>query len=62
VNGLVSGGLRLWGGSETFVTSMPRWLIPPGAQIRQWFVAISSNLGGAARKDFVVFAYCFAGG
>jgi hypothetical protein len=32
----------------------------PVPKFRQWFVSLNSDLGGGARKDFVVFAYCQA--
>lgn len=58
---LISGGLRLRhrggvfpGQHVSLVESGP----VPGK--RQWFVTMNSDLGGAARKDFVVFAYCLA--
>jgi hypothetical protein len=56
---LISGGLRLRnsGGVLTGqnVSTIESGPVP---KFRQWFVTLNSDLGGAARKDFVVFAYC----
>jgi hypothetical protein len=56
---LISGGLRLRSGSESFVNQHAMMVESgPVPKFRQWFVTISSDLGGAARKDFSVLAYC----
>jgi hypothetical protein len=34
----------------------------PVPKLREWVVTMNSDLGGAARKDFVVFAYCLTKG
>lgn len=57
---LISGGLRLRalaggvfpGQNVSMVESGP---VP---KFREWTVRMNSDLGGLARKDFVVFAYC----
>jgi hypothetical protein len=58
---LVSGGVRLRetggvfpGHHASIVDSAP---VP---KQREWAVTLNSDLGGAARTDFVVFAYCLA--
>jgi hypothetical protein len=58
---LISGGLRLRNSGGVFpgqhVSMVESGPVP---KQRQWFVTLNSDLGGAARKDFVVFAYCLA--
>jgi hypothetical protein len=58
---LISGGLRLRGSGGVFpgqhVSMVESGPVP---KLRRWFVTLNSDLGGAARKDFVVFAYCLA--
>ena len=58
---LISGGLRLRSSGGVFpgqhVSMVESGPVP---KQRQWFVTMNSDLGGAARKDFVVFAYCLA--
>ena len=58
---LISGGLRLRRSGGVFpgqhVSLVESGPVP---KFRQWFVTLNSDLGGAARKDFVVFAYCLA--
>lgn len=54
---LISGGLRLRGNvfpgqQVSMVESSPA----PGR--REWMVSLNSDLGGGARQDFVVLAYC----
>jgi hypothetical protein len=59
---LISGGLRLRSGSEPFVAQHASLIESgPVPRLREWVVTMNSDLGGAARKDFVVFAYCLAG-
>ena len=56
---LISGGLRLrkvGGGFPGQHVSMVD--SGPVPKLRQWYVTLNSDLGGAARQDFVVFAYC----
>ena len=56
---LISGGIRLRNSGGVFpgnhVSVVDDGPVP---KFRQWFVTLNSDLGGAARKDFVVFAYC----
>jgi len=58
---LLSGGLRLRHTGGVFpgqhVSLVDSGPVP---RKRQWFVTLNSDLGGAARKAFVVFAYCRA--
>jgi hypothetical protein len=58
---LISGGLRLRSSGGVFpgqhVSMVESGPVP---KQRQWFVTLNSDLGGAARKDFVVLAYCLA--
>lgn len=58
---LISGGLRLRSGGGVFpgqhVSMVESGPVP---KQREWAVTMNSDLGGAARKDFVVFAYCLA--
>ncbi|HVC07314.1 MAG TPA: hypothetical protein VND98_07015 [Solirubrobacterales bacterium] len=58
---LISGGLRLRKVGGVFpgqhVSMVDSGPVP---KLRQWFVTLNSDLGGAARQDFVVFAYCLA--
>ena len=57
---LISGGVRLRSGIGSIFPGQHVSLVESGPvpKFRQWFVTLSSDLGGAARKDFVVFAYC----
>jgi hypothetical protein len=57
---LISGGLRLRGGPGSVFPGQNVSMVESGPvpKFRQWFVSFNSDLGGAARKDFVVFAYC----
>jgi hypothetical protein len=58
---LIGGGLRQHSGSEAFIvphiSSIEEGPVP--AQ-RAWVVKMNSDLGGAARQDFTVFAWCLA--
>jgi hypothetical protein len=58
---LISGGLRLRSDGGVFpgqhVSMVESGPVP---KQREWAVTMNSDLGGAARKDFVVFAYCLA--
>ncbi len=56
---LISGGLRQRAGSPGLV-AQHIWMVESGPvpKLRQWTVRMNSDLGGAAREDFVVFAYC----
>jgi hypothetical protein len=57
---LISGGLRLRSGPGSVFPGQNVSMVESGPvpKFRQWFVSFNSDLGGAARKDFVVFAYC----
>jgi hypothetical protein len=59
---LISGGVRLRSGAGVFpgqhVSMVESGPVP---KQREWTVALNSDLGGAARQDFVVFAYCLSG-
>jgi hypothetical protein len=56
---LISGGLRLHSGGGVFpgqhVSMVESGPVP---KQREWAVTMNSDLGGAARQDFTVFAYC----
>jgi hypothetical protein len=56
---LIGGGLRQHKGSETFiiphVSTVEEGPLPSK---REWVVKMNSDLGGAARQDFTVFAMC----
>jgi hypothetical protein len=58
---LISGGLRLRRDGGVFpgqhVSMVESGPVP---KQREWAVTMNSDLGGAARRDFVVFAYCLA--
>jgi hypothetical protein len=58
---LISGGLRLKSGGGVFpgqhVSMVESGPVP---KQREWTVKMNSDLGGAARQDFVVFAYCLS--
>lgn len=55
---LISGGVR----ARSTPTSGPLRIAVvdsgPVPKQRQWFVTMHSDLGGTARQQFVVFAYC----
>jgi hypothetical protein len=57
---LISGGLRLRSGPGSVFPGHNVSMVESGPvpKFRQWFVSLNSDLGGAARQDFVVFAYC----
>lgn len=56
---LIAGGSRQRSGSETFVTPHIEMVEEgPVPAERAWAVKWSSDLGGAAREHFVVFAIC----
>jgi hypothetical protein len=54
---LISGGLRLHHGSITAVVGHFQ-TVASGPIKREWVVTASSDMGGAARADFVVVATC----
>jgi hypothetical protein len=54
---LISGGLRLHHGSITAVTGHFQMVASDPIR-REWSVTASSDMGGAARADFVVVATC----
>jgi hypothetical protein len=54
---LISGGLRLHHGSITAVVGHFQ-TVASGPIKREWVVTASSDMGGAARADFVVVAAC----
>ena len=60
---LISGGVRLRGGLGGVFPGQHVALVDsgPAPKRREWGVTLSSDLGGAARKRFVVFAYCKSG-
>jgi hypothetical protein len=57
---LISGGLRLRGLSGGVLPGQNVSMVESGPipKLREWAVRMNSDLGGLARKDFVVFAYC----
>lgn len=57
---LISGGLRLRNTSGGVIPGNNVSMVESGPvpKQREWAVTLNSDLGGAARKDFVVFAYC----
>ncbi len=57
---LISGGVRLRGGLGGVFPGQHVALVESGPvpKQREWAVTLSSDLGGAARQRFVVFAYC----
>ena len=54
---LISGGLRWHHGSITAIIGHFQ-LVASGPIKREWSVTASSDMGGAARDDFVVIASC----
>lgn len=56
---LISGGLRWSHGSITTIVGHFQ-LVASGPIKREWAVTASSDMGGAARADFVVVATCEA--
>lgn len=59
---LISGGLRLRSGEGGVLPGQNVSMVESGPvpKLREWVVTMNSDLGGAARRDFVVFAYCLA--
>jgi hypothetical protein len=57
---LISGGVRLRGGSVFPGQHVSMVESGPVPKQREWTVTMNSDLGGAARQDFVVFAYCLS--
>jgi hypothetical protein len=57
---LISGGLRLRSTSGGVIPGNNVSMVESGPvpKLREWVVTLNSDLGGAARRDFVVFAYC----
>jgi hypothetical protein len=56
---LITGGWRQRSGSEAFVVSHVSGIeAGPVPSERAWAMKMNSDLGGAARQDFVVLAYC----
>jgi len=57
---LISGGLRLRSGSGGVLPGQNVSMVESGPvpKLREWAVTMNSDLGGLARKDFAVFAYC----
>lgn len=57
---LISGGLRLRSFSGGVLPGQNVSMVESGPipKLREWKVTMNSDLGGLARKDFVVFAYC----
>lgn len=60
---LISGGVRLRGGLGGVFPGQHASIVDSGPvpKLREWAVTMNSDLGGAARKRFVVFAYCKSG-
>jgi hypothetical protein len=54
---LISGGLRWHHGSITAITGHFA-MVESGPVKREWRVTASSDMGGAARQDFLVVASC----
>jgi hypothetical protein len=55
---LISGGLRARRSPNSGPLQIAMTSSGPVIRKRQWFVTMHSDLGGAARKNFLVFAYC----
>lgn len=57
---LISGGLRLRSGGGGILPGQNASMVESGPvpKLREWTVLMNSDLGGFARKDFVVIAYC----
>lgn len=57
---LISGGLRLRSLSGGVLLGQTVSMVESGPvpKLREWTVRLNSDLGGFARKDFVVVAYC----
>jgi hypothetical protein len=60
---LISGGVRLRGGPGGVFPGQHVSLVDssPAPKNREWGVTMNSDLGGAARQRFAVFAYCKSG-
>lgn len=58
---LISGGVRQIAGNPG-LAGQHIWLVESGPvpSKREWFVKMNSDLGGAARQDFVPIANCLA--
>lgn len=57
---LISGGVRTRNSPEAGPLKVAMVDSGPVTRKRQWFVTMNSDLGGKARRDFIVFAYCLA--
>ncbi len=55
---LISGGVRARRSPVSGPLKVALVDSGPVTRRRQWFVTMNSDLGGAARKQFIVFAYC----
>lgn len=55
---LISGGVRSRRSPESGPLKVALIDSGPVTKKRQWFATMHSDLGGAARKRFIVFAYC----
>lgn len=55
---LISGGVRSRRSPDSGPLQIAMVDSGPVTKKRQWFVTMHSDLGGAARKRFIVFAYC----
>jgi len=55
---LISGGIRQVGGGAGVIQHI--WTVKSGPMPRKrgWYVSMNSDLGGAARADFLVVASC----
>jgi hypothetical protein len=55
---VISGGIRQIAGGAGVISHI--WTVESGpvSQKRGWYVSMNSDLGGAARSDFVVVANC----
>ena len=55
---LISGGVRSRRSPNSGPLEIAMIDSGPVTRKRQWFVTMHSDLGGAARRQFTVFAYC----
>lgn len=55
---LISGGIRLRTNFSFGPQRVAMVSSGPVPRMRQWAVTLNSDLGGAARRHFAVFAYC----
>jgi hypothetical protein len=55
---VISGGIRQVRGSATNIQHIWQVESGPVPSKRGWYVSMNSDLGGAARKDFLVVASC----